>query len=315
MVAFLLVLFTLFVLAIVFMVDFKIFTVITMLILVVLLMCFMSILNLKTIQQENQENQVRIDEYKRKIKYARKTYLYDKENLESNLLLIDKQLEEALKTALDIRKFEIELYWKRAGYFWGIMGFCSISTAMAPKFEDGSLVAFFLSCLALFISSGFWMANRGSKFWQENWESHVDILEDEVVGPIYRTVFAKNSGEKLSISDSWPFSVSKINMHISFAFIVFWGIMIAYQFWLISDSMFIMDSSYSVINNLLGFWPFTDKFYFSIIVVLLLSTVLGIAYMYLKTGSSEIEDALMSKKTIVPTKRMMLERPKWYDDL
>jgi lipopolysaccharide export LptBFGC system permease protein LptF len=25
---------------------------------------------------------------------------------------------EALKTAHDIRKFEIELYWKRATYFW-----------------------------------------------------------------------------------------------------------------------------------------------------------------------------------------------------
>jgi len=31
-----------------------------------------------------------------------------------------------LNIALDIRKFEIELYWKMAGYFWGIMGFCFV---------------------------------------------------------------------------------------------------------------------------------------------------------------------------------------------
>jgi hypothetical protein len=29
---------------------------------------------------------------------------------------------EALKYAHDIRKFEIELYWKRAAYFWTFIG-------------------------------------------------------------------------------------------------------------------------------------------------------------------------------------------------
>ncbi|MEQ9567909.1 MAG: hypothetical protein RLN85_19225, partial [Pseudomonadales bacterium] len=28
---------------------------------------------------------------------------------------------EALKYALDIRKFEIDLYWKRAAYFWSLI--------------------------------------------------------------------------------------------------------------------------------------------------------------------------------------------------
>jgi tRNA A-37 threonylcarbamoyl transferase component Bud32 len=29
--------------------------------------------------------------------------------------------KEALKQALDIRKFEIDLYWKRATYFWAFI--------------------------------------------------------------------------------------------------------------------------------------------------------------------------------------------------
>ena len=33
-----------------------------------------------------------------------------------------KLREKALDLALDIRKFEIELYWKRAAYFWGFIG-------------------------------------------------------------------------------------------------------------------------------------------------------------------------------------------------
>lgn len=32
------------------------------------------------------------------------------------------KLEEAFKYVLDIRKFEIELYWKRATYFWTFIG-------------------------------------------------------------------------------------------------------------------------------------------------------------------------------------------------
>ena len=36
-----------------------------------------------------------------------------------NEFLADKEIRtKALERALDIRKFEIDLYWKRAAYFW-----------------------------------------------------------------------------------------------------------------------------------------------------------------------------------------------------
>ncbi len=40
--------------------------------------------------------------------------LFDVHNRDS------KTLEAAFKQASDIRKFEIELYWKRATYFWAL---------------------------------------------------------------------------------------------------------------------------------------------------------------------------------------------------
>ena len=46
---------------------------------------------------------------------------YEKEFLmycETDMTSISDKHKEAIKVALDIRKFEIELYWKRAGYFW-----------------------------------------------------------------------------------------------------------------------------------------------------------------------------------------------------
>ena len=195
------------------------------------------------------------------------------------------------------------------------MGFCSVSTALAPKFEEGSLIAFFLSCLALFISCGFWLANRGSKFWQENWESHVDMLEDDIIGPVYRNIFAKVGECKFSISNSWPFSVSKINMYLSFSFIVFWSVMIIYQLWIISDRLFCIHSKCAFKNVLALLHLCDNEFYFICILAILLLSVIGSVWIYVETGSSEIENELTSDssgKNNTELKRTIIERKKWF---
>ena len=48
-----------------------------------------------------------------------------------------KSPEKALEIALDIRKFEIDLYWKRAAYFWTFIaaafaGFSALRTSSDP---------------------------------------------------------------------------------------------------------------------------------------------------------------------------------------
>ena len=96
--------------------------------------------------------------------------------------------ELALMQALDIRKFEIELYWKRATYFWTFIGatmagFLAIQASNSENKQDLSVI---LSCLGVVFSFGWVCVNRGSKFWQENWEKHVDVLEDKVTGPLYK---------------------------------------------------------------------------------------------------------------------------------
>ena len=55
-----------------------------------------------------------------------------------------KALEEALKIALDTRKFEIELYWKRASYFWLFIGAVFVAYFSTLK-SDSSLVVFDVS--------------------------------------------------------------------------------------------------------------------------------------------------------------------------
>lgn len=129
---------------------------------------------------------------------------------------------EALKHALDIRKFEIELYWKRATYFWTFIGaafggFFAVQSMRAP-FE----MAYLLACLGLVFSTAWYFGNRGSKCWQKNWESHVDLLEEEVMGPLYKTGINRYAYRFLNLTDAYPFSVSKINQILNLFIIAIW---------------------------------------------------------------------------------------------
>ncbi|HCM1204905.1 TPA: hypothetical protein N2883_004581, partial [Vibrio parahaemolyticus] len=137
--------------------------------------------------------------------------------------LTEERNEKALNHALDIRKFEIELYWKRATYFWTFIGaifagFIAINASETVNKQDLSVV---LSCLGVVFSFAWVCVNRGSKQWQENWEKHVDMLEDNVTGPLYKVVLKrrKPSGVKDNLihlaTGPSPISVSKVNQLIS----------------------------------------------------------------------------------------------------
>ena len=124
------------------------------------------------------------------------------------------KLEEAYKQAADIRKFEIELFWKRGTYYWAfilaaftahfaLMGmlFSSDSECVNKAFSlknmcnlpSLSLFALAVTALFCFFFSLAWtLVNKGSKFWQKNWEAHIDMLEDEVTGNLYKTFLNTN---------------------------------------------------------------------------------------------------------------------------
>jgi len=138
--------------------------------------------------------------------------------------------EKALNIALDIRKFEIELYWKRATYFWtfiaaSLAAFGAIQASSITNKADLSVI---LSCLGIVFSFGWLAVNRGSKHWQENWENHVDMLEDEEVGPIYKVIITRSppqgKREWLTHSITGPsqISASKINQMISLYVSILW---------------------------------------------------------------------------------------------
>ena len=132
----------------------------------------------------------------------------------------------ALTLALDIRKFEIELYWKRATYFWGFIAAAFAGYAITYKTvsDHEPWLNLLFSSLGLIFSWAWFLVNRGSKFWQQNWEGHVDLLEDITLGPLYKTL-AIDVDQKCFLVAAGRFSVSKINQLLSFFVTLIWIIL------------------------------------------------------------------------------------------
>lgn len=148
-----------------------------------------------------------------------------------NISAADESINlKALERALDIRKFEIDLYWKRATYFWTFIaatlaGFVAIQASPSQNKTD---LLVLLCNLGIVFSFGWLCANRGSKYWQENWENHVDMLEDPVNGPLYKVILSRGEPNGLTewavhlLTGPSPISVSKINQLISVFVTLMW---------------------------------------------------------------------------------------------
>jgi len=159
--------------------------------------------------------------------------IHDKGNKKRKKLSEDDllKLKSALDASLDIRKFEIEMYWKRATYFWGFIviifsSYFVILTKINVTTKDLlPLALVFINCIGVIFSYAWFLINKGSKFWQENWEKHVDKLENHVHGPLYKIVLNPDT-KKLTSSNfilrSAAVSVSKVNQFVSFVICVCW---------------------------------------------------------------------------------------------
>ena len=169
---------------------------------------------------------------KYKVKYNDTVIPYDQ------LFQSDEQKRKAFEHAMDIRKFEIELCWKRAVYFFSLLAalFLAYGSVITSDGEvdhfDIEILLFIISCLGAIVATGWHCVNRGSRYWQTNWECHVEALEDEIVGPLYKTTIVLNKNRRIysHFYGEMPYSVSKINMRISFIIMLAWFALSARHF-------------------------------------------------------------------------------------
>ncbi|WP_051279683.1 RipA family octameric membrane protein [Hellea balneolensis] len=137
----------------------------------------------------------------------------------------------AYEIALDNRKFEIDNYWKRTTYFWTIIAAAFVAYAVSLEKLEGYLLGqTIISSLGMILSLAWILANKGSKFWQQNWEAHVDLLEDNFSGPIYKTVLIHRNTDgsfENFFTGACAYSVSKVNLIVSMFIFIVWVILFA----------------------------------------------------------------------------------------
>lgn len=201
-----------------------------------------------------------------------------------------KKLKAAFDQVSDIRKFEIELYWKRAGYFWALIAvafagyFAILSSQNIPsKF----FLSFIVGIIGFVFTFAWHLVNRGSKYWQENWENHLDLLEDEITGPLYKTLLERPSLEPLSeklVTGPLCVSVSKINQWVSVFVLFVWILLVAYSVYRTSATLSVSQHDWLVICT-----------HIIVIVVALLSCFLMVSRG--KTHKGEHTPKMVERKT------------------
>jgi hypothetical protein len=135
---------------------------------------------------------------------------------------VNKKRKAALKRAWANRDFEIDKFWTRSAYFWGFIAlifgaYITVTTGKYASRAEAMYLDLYLILLGGIFSLAWLLVIKGSKRWQENWEAHIDELEDDITGPLYKTVYCNRK---------WFFSVSKINALLACAVIATW-------FWLL----------------------------------------------------------------------------------
>lgn len=138
-------------------------------------------------------------------------------------VLDPEKVKAAYEKAWENRNYEIDKFWSRALYFWGFIAatfvaYTAIITNENAQIKDITNPSIEICLLALGIIFSFaWvLVIKGSKQWQENWEKHIDYLEDFVSGSIYKTIFYK--GKRY-------YSVSKMNKYVAQTVLIVWGIL------------------------------------------------------------------------------------------
>ncbi len=134
----------------------------------------------------------------------------------------DEKARVAFKVALRAREFELDLFWKRALFFWGFVAATFVGYAAA---KERPALGVLLACFGWVCSLAWTFANRGSKYWYENWETKIVNVEREVTGPLFSVP------EKRQAKGTWlsarRYSVSKLAIGLSDYVFLFWTVILA----------------------------------------------------------------------------------------
>ena len=135
----------------------------------------------------------------------------------------------ALQYAVEARKFEIEHFWKRSVYFWGLVAAALVAYANLDAASDASNRTIVL-CFGFLTSVAWSLQSRGSKYWQEAWEQKVNKAQ---ISPLGFDLFNEKEpflprrvNKRRRCRDAWlrsrGYSVSKLAIAMSDMSVLLW---------------------------------------------------------------------------------------------
>jgi len=141
-----------------------------------------------------------------------------------------EQLEMRLELAVETRKLEIDLFWRRSFFFWGFISASFIAYASLYK-EKAIGLELVISSFGFICSFAWSLVNRGSKYWQENWERKVEQVECEVLGEPFFAEREEVQKPEIMWLRARQFSVSKLAIALSDFTVVLWLALMAWTAW------------------------------------------------------------------------------------
>lgn len=155
--------------------------------------------------------------------------------------------------ALATRNFEIELFWKRSLFFWGFIASAFVGYATLVK--DKPTLSVLIVCFGFVCSVAWSLVNRGSKYWQENWESIVVENEIDITGELFKhQALQQKKGFWLT---SRKFSVSKVTIALSDFTVIIWASLMAYHLFKATFNIVPITSGIAIIGAIIFSIVFT----------------------------------------------------------
>jgi hypothetical protein len=161
------------------------------------------------------------------------------------------KMREAYTRAWKNRDFEIDKFWTRSAYFWGFIaaifaGYIAVMTSEFGQEARDMNLDVYLVVLGLLFSIAWLLVIKGSKCWQQNWEAHIDKLENEITGPLYKTVYRK---------EKTFYSVSNVNKALAWIVLVGWIVLYVQWFFknIVVPCLTIPDDNLAYCVKVLGF--------------------------------------------------------------
>ncbi|MGH9552856.1 MAG: hypothetical protein ACRD3W_25980 [Terriglobales bacterium] len=133
--------------------------------------------------------------------------------------VFDPKAEKRFDVSVDTRNLEIDLFWKRSLFFWGFIA--SAFVGFATLRNSSQDLAIIIACFGTVCSVAWSLLNRGSKYWQESWETKVEESEKSITGNFFATEEATQSWKGPWLC-ARKYSVSKLAIALSDYVAILW---------------------------------------------------------------------------------------------